>query len=214
MKEGFGLILGHFLLAAVLTLGTFFSPFLALKIMAGLGWALFAFTLFFFRDPERPIPRNDRWILSPADGRVVEIERVREGSYLQAEATKVSIFMSIFDVHINRVPMSGKVGFFQYNPGGFRPAYKAIASASNEQTSLGIENDRCKILVKQIAGVLARRIVCHLREGHRVTQGERFGMIRFGSRVEVFLPLTVEVKVSLHDKVKGGISVLGEIKNP
>ena len=167
--------------------------------------------MFFFRDPERVIPTDENVILSAGDGKVVEIKDVFEDHFLKSKAKQISIFLSVFDVHINRIPISGKVGYFQYVRGKFVQAYKSIASSENEQTVIGIENDQLKIVVKQIAGILARRIVCHIREGFSVTKGERFGMIKFGSRVDMLLPNHVEILVNVGDKVKGGETVIAKI---
>ena len=122
---------------------------------------------------------------------------------------RISIFLSIFDVHINRIPISGKVSYYNYNPGAFLPAYREKASLLNEQTSIGITNGVHKVLVRQIAGLLARRIVCTIREGEDVLQGSRFGLIKFGSRVDLFLPPGVHLQIEKGQKVKGGETVIG-----
>ncbi len=208
-KEGIGTVLGAFLFTAVLIVGALLTPYLHLTVLAGVFAALTLLLIYFFRDPQRVIPPGEHLVLSPADGKVIEIVEENEHEYLQALATRVSIFLSVFDVHVNRVPISGVVGHFRYQRGSFAPAFKSEASAVNEQTVIGIENQTRKILFKQIAGILARRIVCHLRQGHVVTRGERFGIIKFGSRVDIFLPKSCEVRVSLNQKVRGGESVIG-----
>ncbi len=211
-KEVIGILLGVILFALVMTAGAVFTGSLATKILAGIGWIFVVFTVFFFRDPERAIPPGDDVIVSPADGKVVEIKEAHEDHFLKSRARQISIFLSVFDVHINRVPMSGRVGYFHYQPGKFVPAYKQLASTDNEQTIIGIENENTRIVVKQIAGILARRIVCDLREGHKVKKGEKFGMIKFGSRVDIFLPLDAEILVEINQKVKGGETIIARLR--
>jgi len=170
------------------------------------------FVLYFFRDPQRAITEGANNILSPADGKVVDIREHFEDEFLQEKCTRVSIFLSVFNVHVNRIPMAGAVKYFRYQTGAFVNAYKSDASEINEQTVIGIENGKCNILFKQIAGLIARRIVCNVREGNTVNLGERFGIIKFGSRVDIFFPKNVDVKVKLKEKVKGGQSIIGVIK--
>jgi phosphatidylserine decarboxylase len=169
------------------------------------------FNLVFFRDPERQIPQNPEAILSPADGKILQITDVDENDFFEGKVKRVSIFLSIFNVHVNRSPISGKVEHFRYLRGSFMPAFKEEASLENEQTAIGIidENGR-KIMFTQIAGILARRIVCVLREGYHTTAGQRMGMIRYGSRVDIyFREEEVELKVSKGNKVKGGTTIVG-----
>ena len=209
-KEGIGTILGVVLFTAVMTVGAVLTPHLHLTILAAIFGALTLLVIYFFRDPQRVIPDGANLILSPADGKVIEIVEENENEYLQGLATRVSIFLSVFDVHVNRIPMAGSVGHFRYQRGSFVQAYKSAASSINEQTVIGIENKNRRILFKQIAGILARRIVCNVRQGHHVKSGERFGIIKFGSRVDIFLPKNCKIKVQLTQKVKGGESILGE----
>ncbi|GBD06566.1 Phosphatidylserine decarboxylase proenzyme [bacterium HR21] len=175
--------------------------------------ALVGLTLWFFRDPDRAIPaeaQRDGVVLSPADGRVVQIVRLQEPEFLGEEAVQVSIFLSPLDVHVNRVPVSGIVRFLRYVPGRFFAAYRPEASRQNEQTLIGVETPCGKVLFKQIAGVLARRIVCTLQEGQRVQAGERFGMMKFGSRMDVLLPaLRAELCVREGMRVWAGQTILG-----
>ena len=212
-KDGIGTLLAILFIAILFTGGLFLNNSLVMKCFVALIWIFVLFSLYFFRDPDRTIPADENAILSPADGKVIVIRKVKENVYLKGPATQVSIFMSILDVHVNRIPMNGVVGYFNYYPGKFLPAYREKASTDNEQTVIGIENNRTKILFKQIAGIIARRVVCHIREGFHVRKGERFGMIKFGSRADIFLPENVEVKVKLNQKVKGGESIIGEIKS-
>ncbi len=212
-KDGIGTLLAILFIAILFTGGLFLNRSLVMKGFVVLIWIFVLFSLYFFRDPDRTIPSDENAIVSPADGKVIVVKRVKENAYLKAPATQVSIFMSVFDVHVNRIPMGGTVGYFKYYPGKFLPAYREKASTDNEQTVIGIENDRAKILFKQIAGIIARRVVCNVREGFHVKRGERFGMVKFGSRADIFLPENVEVKVKLNQKVKGGESIIGEIKS-
>lgn len=170
---------------------------------------LMLFTGYFFRDPQRTIPAGDNLILAPADGKIIVIEKVTEPEFFKSEAMQVSIFMSAFNVHVNRAPISGQVVYFNYRKGSYHPAYKDEASFANEQSAIGIQNDSLQIFMKQIAGIFARRIVCHLREGHKVKAGERFGMIKFGSRVDLFLPLSVQLQIKLNQKVTAGTTIIG-----
>jgi len=179
--------------------------------LIGVLLALLVFTLNFFRDPERAVPQNDGYILAPADGKVVLVREVVEDEYLNGEAIQVSIFMSPLNVHVNRYPISGTVGYFKYFPGEYLVAYEEKASLRNERTHIGIENGRCKILFKQIAGFVARRIVAPVKVGDEARAGERFGMIRFGSRVDVIMPKSVALKVRVGDKTVAGETVLAVI---
>ena len=165
----------------------------------------------FFRDPEREGPRGDHLVISPADGRICSIARVEETLYLHRTATRISVFMNVFNVHVNRYPVSGEIEVAHYNPGEFMIASHEKASLVNEQSSIGIRSPRGTVLVRQIAGSIARRIVTDGNPGDVVAQGERMGMIRFGSRVDVFLDPSVVVKVSLGDTVYAGRTVLAEL---
>jgi phosphatidylserine decarboxylase len=181
-----------------------------------LGLAAVAFTLYFFRDPERTPPEGaEGLLLAPADGKVVEIVRGEEESlYLdEEEATRVSIFLSPLNVHVNRVPAKGQIEYENYVPGDYLVAWHPKASSKNERSELGLRHDPSgtKVLFKQIAGAVARRIVYHLREGDRAKAGERFGLVRFGSRMDVIVPPQVEVTTEEGDRVRGGESVLGAL---
>ncbi len=170
------------------------------------------FSLNFFRDPHRNPPHNDNAILSPADGTVVLIKDVDEREFLNAPAVQVSIFMSPLDVHVNRFPISGTVVFFRYITGDYVVAMDDKSSERNERTHIGIENERFRVLIKQIAGFIARRIVCDLHVGDRAVAGERFGMIKFGSRVDVIMPVGTAVNVSLNQHVTAGETVIGMMR--
>lgn len=170
--------------------------------------ALFLFTLYFFRDPERTIPEGENIILSPADGKMVLLKEIDHAEYLESPAVQISIFLSPLNVHVNRIPWSGTVGYFRYIKGSFGVAYNHIASDKNERTEIGVERDGQKILFKQIVGSIARRIVCPLKEGDTVVKGERFGMIKFGSRMDILVPRNATIKVAVGEKVVGGETVL------
>ena len=168
--------------------------------------------LVFFRDPVRRGPRGDKLVIAPADGRIVDVTAIVEPMYLKQEATRISIFMNVFNVHVNRYPVSGQVELTHYNPGKFLHAGHEKASLDNEQASIGIRGTQGPLLVRQIAGLIARRIVTDGHSGDQVAQGERLGMIRFGSRVDVFLPRTRShgVRVAIGDHVHAGATVLAE----
>jgi phosphatidylserine decarboxylase len=168
---------------------------------------------YFFRDPDRPGDRGDRLVVSPADGRIVMVVEVDEPAFVRGRARRVSVFMNIFDVHVNRYPVSGTIAYLHYNPGKFLNAAADKASLENEQRSVGIETgtSRTRILVRQIAGLIARRIVTYGSVGDDVTQGERMGIIRFGSRVDVFLPLDATVRVVPGQRVLAGVTVLADL---
>jgi len=168
--------------------------------------------LVFFRDPARDGPRGDGVVIAPADGKIVGVVETDEPMYLKTRALRVSIFMSVFDVHVNRYPVSGTIELAHYNPGKFLHAAKEKASLDNEQASVGLRSRRGPVLVRQIAGSIARRIVTDGRVGDAVTQGARLGMIRFGSRVDVFLPVSAAPKVRVQpgDRVAAGTTVLAE----
>lgn len=182
-------------------------PFLALLVLILV--LLVLLVVYFFRDPVRSIPSDPNAILSPADGRIILIKDVVEDRYIKGAAKQVSIFLSVFDVHVNRIPIKGTVGLVEHVPGRFVAAFKDEASLHNEQTIIGIENPRCRVLFKQIAGLLARRIVCHLSSGASVVPGDRFGIIKFGSRVDMFLPSTIDLQIKVGDRVYGGSSIIG-----
>ncbi|MDQ6886788.1 MAG: phosphatidylserine decarboxylase family protein [Gemmatimonadota bacterium] len=166
---------------------------------------------YFFRDPERNGERGARLVISPADGRVVMITQVDEQAFIQGRATRISIFMNIFNVHVNRYPVDGVVRYLHYNKGKFINAAHEKASLDNEQMSVGIESGSSRVLVRQIAGLIARRIVNYAQDGDHVTQGARMGIIQFGSRVDVFLPTSTTVRVKVNDLASAGTTVLGEL---
>ncbi len=185
--------------------------------LLGLWWVaaplllLAAFMAYFFRDPERVSPEDESLIVSPADGRVTRVEKLSPGE--AQSPTVVSIFLSPFDVHVNRSPVAGRVLDVAYTKGRFMIATKDEASLVNEQNALTIEGERVTVVCKQIAGVLARRIVCWKKPGDVLQRGERFGLIKFSSRTDLVLPPQVTVSVSVGERVRGGVSVIGRIND-
>jgi phosphatidylserine decarboxylase len=180
---------------------------------------LFAFALtlialwvaYFFRDPVRTGERGARLAIAPADGKIVMISEVDEPMFMKSRAVRISIFMNVFNVHVNRYPVSGTVRFVERKPGKFLNAGSEASSLENEQTSIGLETGSTRILVRQIAGLIARRIVTDSKDGEQVTQGDRMGLIRFGSRVDVFLPVGSQLRVKVGDTSFSGVTVLAEL---
>jgi phosphatidylserine decarboxylase len=185
------------------------SPWL--WVMTAVFTILAIWVAYFFRDPERTGQRGVEFVIAPADGKVVMITEVDEPAFMHGRAIRVSIFMNVFNVHVNRYPVSGVVRYTHYNPGKFLNAATEKSSLDNEQLSVGIEFEGRRILVRQIAGLIARRIVNYAREGDRVEQGERMGLIRFGSRVDVFLPVGTEVRSKLGDITSAGSTVIAVV---
>lgn len=201
-------------------------PFIAVTagatLMAGwFGWNLLAigaglltlFVSWFFRNPARVIPQGPHIVVAPGDGKVIAIEEEFESRFLKDRSIRLTIFLNVFDVHINRVPCDGVVQEVQYQPGLFLVASRPDATIRNEQNALMLTTPKgVKILCVQVAGLIARRIVCWVSAGEQVRRGERFGLIRFGSRMDTFLPLGTVLKVAVGDRVKGGETILGELR--
>ncbi len=190
-----------------------------IAFFAGFAWVavlLFSLTLFvvwFFRNPERTTPESPLQLIAPADGKVIRIEEISRESHSDRSFHKISIFMNVFNVHVNRIPCSGQIVSIRYTPGKFLSANLDKASALNEKNTVLIRTDDGReIMIVQIAGLIARRIVCWIKEGMKVKKGERFGLIRFGSRVEVFLPLGSTLLVKTGDKVRAGETPIAELK--
>ncbi|HWV70807.1 MAG TPA: phosphatidylserine decarboxylase family protein [Pseudosphingobacterium sp.] len=176
-----------------------------------LSFVLLVTVIQFFRSPIRKVNPSERLILCPADGKVVVIEETEETEYFKDKRLQISIFMSPINVHSNRSPIAGIVKFFKYHPGKYLMAWNPKSSTLNERTTIVVQNSfGVEVLFRQIAGALARRIVWYVNEGKEVKQGDEFGFIKFGSRVDVFLPIGTKINVKLGDKVKGGITVMGE----
>jgi len=199
----------RFILAGVLLflLGLFLnSAWLAL-----IGLLSGGFLTYFFRDPERAIPKEPDVVVAPADGKVVLVDRVAEDRFLKGPAHRVAIFMNVFDVHVNRAPLAGTVAERVHRPGAFLAASREEAGWQNEQLAMVLEDEQGRrALVVQIAGLLARRIISYVNPGAQLAKGERFGLICFGSRVDLYLPLEAEILVKVGDRVKAGSSIIGK----
>ena len=192
-----------------------------ITLIAGwLGWTpvaavaavLTLFVSWFFRNPARVIPQGARLIVAPGDGKVLAVEEEFEPRYLKDRSVRISIFLNVFDVHINRLPCEGTIEDVQYQPGLFLVASKPNATLKNEQNAVMIKTaEGAKVLCVQVAGLIARRIVCWVNPRDRAARGERYGLIRFGSRMDTFLPVGTAIKVSVGDRVKGGETILGEL---
>ncbi len=211
-KDGYKIIISFGLMFVLLLTISFCSQSSVLQIVSILMFLLFVFSLFFFRNPNRVIVLNENQILSPADGTVIKIALVEESEFFKEKVMLVSVFMSVFNAHINRIPISGKVTYLKYKKGKFLAAFADAASEINEQSIIGIESGDKKVLYKQIAGLIARRVIYRLKVRQDVNQGDLFGMIKFGSRLDILMPASAKVKVKLKEKVKGGLSIIGEFK--
>lgn len=181
-----------------------------IPILSPVPVVLFVFFLAFFRDPEREVPSDPGLLVSPADGTVADIEEVPEDNELNTKCVRIGIFLSVFNVHVNRAPCKARVEGMRYETGSFHNAMSDDAARENESNTVHLSHEKSNVLVKQIAGFLARRIVCTLEEGDRVARGERIGMIKFGSRTELYVPLSDDPTVTVEegDAVTGGESVL------
>ena len=210
-EYGIGTVKVVLLVAAVLIFSVFYfleDAFVQYTVLL-LGVCVSLLVVNFFRDPERTTPIVDNCIISPADGKIVLIKELTEAEYLKGPAIQVSIFMSPLNVHVNRFPISGVVEYFRYIPGEHILGFEEKASTKNERTHIGIADGGYKIMLKQIAGMVARRIIANVSVGQETTRGERFGMIRFGSRVDVLMPRPTKISVHLSDHVKAGETILG-----
>ncbi|TLN10093.1 phosphatidylserine decarboxylase family protein [bacterium] len=183
-----------------------------LYVFSAIFFMLTLFVCFFFRDPERKVTKGDDIAISPADGRVQFLEDIAHDDFIGGPAKKISIFLSVFNVHINRSPIEGKVAYKAYRPGKMLPAFKSHASEENERATIGVEGPAGRVLVHQITGFIARRIVCRPEVGTPLAQGERYGLIKFGSCTELIIPASAEVLVNIGDKVVGGQTVLAKLK--
>ncbi len=173
---------------------------------------LTVFTAWFFRNPARRVPTGSAVVVAPGDGKVIAVDREFEPRYLKDQSVRVSIFLNVFDVHVNRIPHAGTVENVIYQPGKFVPANKPEATLQNEQNALCVKTaNGAKLLCVQVAGLIARRIVCWAEPGDRVATGERYGLIRFGSRMDLYLPIECQVRVALGQRVKGGETIVAEL---
>ncbi len=197
-------------------LSFFFSKTWLQVILIVLGVLLALFTIWFFRDPDRTLAsialEDDSYIVAPADGRVVQIENIYEDKYLKSNAVQISIFLSPLDLHVNRIPISGVIEYFKYKPGDYIIANHPKSSELNEQTYIGLKTKYGKIIFKQIVGIVARRLVWDIKEGDTVTIGQKFGMMKFGSRMDVIVSSGTEILVKVGDRVISAESVIAKLK--
>ncbi len=206
IREGYYFAGGAILIA--LFLGAVINPYAAI-----LPAVLACYCLYFFRNPRRKIPADESLIVSPADGTVQDVVYLEGDDFIHSPCYKVIIFLSVFDVHVNRSPISGEIKIQKYVCGRFRPAYKDSVGFENERHLIGIENQKLRVTVTQIAGILARRIVSWVTLDDKLEKGELYGLIRFGSCTEIVVPASVEVFVKKGQKVRGGETIIGRIKN-
>ncbi len=207
-REGWPFIGIAFVLALFATL------FFGSGLVALLSWLALAFVVQFFRDPPRPVPVGDRLVLAPADGRIVKVESVYD-PYAEREALLISVFMNVFNVHSNRASIDGTVTGVEYTPGLFLNADMDKASTQNERNAIVLTSPQGRVVtLVQVAGLIARRILCYVGEGDKLTRGQRYGFIRFGSRVDVYLPVDAVPKVAPGDKVMATTTILAEFPKP
>jgi phosphatidylserine decarboxylase len=202
------------LLVAIIWLFDYFLPEANVlrNIVIGVGVVFYLIVLQFFRNPVFEVSKNPKQIIAPADGKVVVIEETDEPEYLKRKCKQISIFMSPFNVHVNRMPVGGSISYYKYHPGKYLVAWHPKSSTENERTTVVAKmSNGTEVLFRQIAGALARRIKCYVQEGQSLEQGQEFGFIKFGSRVDIYLPLDAKVKVNINDKTTGGKTVIAEL---
>ena len=211
-KEGFTIILITTLVLGAINvpLQIYFSDNIASTIVLVISLLLYLTIVQFFRHPNRNIPTGENLIIAPADGKVVVIEEVVESEYYKDKRRQVSIFMSPINVHVNRYPVSGKVAYQKYHPGKYLVAWHPKSSTANERTTVVVESAKGSILFRQIAGALAKRIVCYAKEGAEAKMGAEYGFIKFGSRIDLFLPLDAEICVEMNQKTVGGETIVAK----
>lgn len=215
-KEGYGIVFKSFLIISIITAALFFilKPGTAFYICAASAALLFFIIVRFFRSPNRIPVQDNSSVIAPADGRVVIVKEVYEGEYLKRNCIQVSIFMSIFNVHVNWFPVKGLVKYYKYHPGNYLVAMHPKSSEKNERTTIVVERESTPVLFRQIAGLLARRIVCYAKEGNIAQQGEQVGFIKFGSRIDIFLPVESRIQVTRGQKVKGTQTIIARLPDP
>lgn len=216
-REGYTIMLTTGLILLALNLLAYFYLFsdnsLAITLLAVASLILFGLVVQFFRVPNRLLTTSDTQVIAPADGTIVVIEETEESEYFKARRRQISIFMSPLNVHVNRNPVSGVVRYFKYYPGKYLVAWHPKSSTENERTTIVVQaSNGVEVLFRQIAGAVARRIRWYVKEGQPVEQGQEMGFIKFGSRVDVFLPLDADIKVNIGDRTKGGVTVLADLK--
>jgi phosphatidylserine decarboxylase len=206
VKEGWPFVSGLAITALLFELTGWIVP-------AGVVGGFALFTAWFFRNPGRVIPQDSNVVVSSGDGKVIAIEEEFEPRYLKEKSIRVTVFLNVFDVHVNRMPCAGTVEGISYQPGQYLVASRPEATLRNEQNAVMLKAESgAKVLCVQVAGLIARRIVCWVAQGERVQRGERFGLIRFGSRMDTFLPLGSKLRVAVGDRVKGGETIVGELR--
>ncbi len=213
-KDGLSIIIGVWAVCiALIFLSLRFIPYaiISYTLSAGLVFVM-VFIFFFFRLPQRDVTEGENVVTSVADGEVVIIEKVYEGEYLKKECIQVSVYMDFFNVHVNFWPISGKVTYYKYHPGKYFLAFLPKASEFNEHSSMAIVNEFGEVFFKQLAGTFARRIVCYAKEGEEFAKGSQCGIIKFGSRIDMFLPLDCKIKVDKGDEVRACETVIAELK--
>ncbi len=213
-KEGYFIILGALIFLDIINIGLFFyAPRMVFWVFAIISFVLFVLIVQFFRNPIREISNQDDSIIyAPADGKIVVIEEAFEDEYFKQKRIQLSIFMSPLNVHVNRNPISGVISYVKYHAGRYLVAWHPKSSTENERTTIVINNGKEEVLMRQIAGALARRIVCYAEKNQEVIQGEDVGFIKFGSRVDVFLPLDADIQVAIGDKSIGNKTILAKLK--
>ncbi len=213
-KDGTSVIITVLIVSAVIAAIGYLLHHWTSNIFYVVAFVLAVFTLFFFRDPERSIPAGENLLIAPADGKIIDIKKVQEDKYLHSEATQISIFLSLTNVHVNRIPANGKIEYLEYYPGEYLVAWHEKASELNERAEFGILHPGgTKIFFRQITGYVARRIVYHIDVGDTVKAGHRFGMMKFGSRMDILVPSNVSIKVKKGQKTIGGETIMGDINN-
>lgn len=213
-REGYRIILVTMLILAGINLGVHSiagDQHWLSKVVLSVSLLLFILVVQFFRNPPRQTQLNDQHVIAPADGKVVVIEEVTESEYFGDKRRQISIFMSPLNVHVNRNPISGLVKFFRYHPGKYLVAWHPKSSTENERTTVVISGNKADILFRQIAGAVAKRVVCYVQEGQKVEQGREMGFIKFGSRIDIFLPLDAKVEVALNQKTRGGETIIATL---
>lgn len=211
-KEGFPTIIAVCIFSVAVGYAVSFGPFWLMVAVYPILVALCFLILYFFRDPDRFPPDDPDLILSPADGKIVQIRKIEENEYIKGNATQISIFLSPLNVHVNRNPLSGRLEYLRYYPGKYLMAWEDHASELNERAHFGVlHSSGVRILFKQITGFLARRIVYHINEGDQLKAGERFGIMKFGSRMDILLPDGIEIVVEKGDNAIAGETIIGKI---
>ena len=212
VRDGWVMVIPLGALAIACLVTDYLAPGVLWILLASVFGALALFIGFFFRDPSRRVPQGEGLVISGGDGKVVAVEEITNDPFIDGPATQISVFLSIVNVHVNRIPITGVVKLRQRIEGKFKLAFKDEASGDNAQMVLGIEGEQGRVLIKQIVGFVARRIVCNVHEGEEVCIGDRFGLIRFGSRIDVIVPTGTEIRVKNGDRVRGGETILGVLK--